>query len=194
MYPCKHNNDTSPAHTHTAYKRRMQMHRFKHTLTMKEFGLLHILHHSRDIPPINNTPTLVCKRETMNEGGGGGGTYTLQHGCVNTLWVQSTSRHSFFSLLMGIGYSECERERLHTAAICPSWFEILSSSTWAWCSLQAGFYDRSSEYKLSNQCHDRASHQQSAGVWRRTLCKLEFKKTPASWKIRAVFYKITSRN
>lgn len=57
--------------------------KYVHTLTMKEFGLLHILHHSRDIPPINNTPTLVCKRVTMNEGGGGR-TYTLQHGCVST--------------------------------------------------------------------------------------------------------------
>lgn len=32
----------------------------------------------------------------------------------------------------------CVRERLYTTIISQSWFEIISSLTWTWCSLQAG--------------------------------------------------------
>lgn len=57
---------------------------------MKEFGLLPRLHHSSDSSRVNSTPASVCWRETMNKPAGGGTYYTLQHGCVNIFWTQST--------------------------------------------------------------------------------------------------------
>lgn len=74
-------------------------HMFKHiqthTHTMKEFGVVFILHQSSEVCPVNSTPTSVCKRETMNRKGGAETNYTLQHGCVNIFEVQSSRGSSF---------------------------------------------------------------------------------------------------
>lgn len=119
---------------------------YKHTLTMKEFGLLH---HFSDFSPVNSAPTLVWKREQRRREQEEEKTfYTLQHGCVNIFWVQSTRPHSFLICWFGKNIpclktdrqteGVWERERLYTTIISQSWLEILSSLTWTWCSLQAG--------------------------------------------------------
>lgn len=68
-----------------AYGRtRVQTHTDSNTLTMKEFGLLPILHQSSDIPTVNSTPAsvcvCVCERETLTRQRRSN---KLQHGCVS---------------------------------------------------------------------------------------------------------------
>lgn len=144
----------------------MDAHLFKHiliqnTLTMKEFGLLPILHQSTDIPPVNSTPCFsvcVCVRGKQWIDREGVTHYSMG---ASILWHSTINKTPLvFDPLMWAGYplptdreAEGVKEQVQTIAISQEWCENVSLTTWTWISPRAGvqFCDHGNYYKLLHQ-------------------------------------------